>query len=521
MLNVNHNIFTPVRNIRAYVALYTNGATSFITIPHNQDLMGFTLDRFGESKFFGYGVCARANIRIKNKEGKYNITTDNYFRIFINDVCVTPPMYVSEVYKNETTNELSITTYDALEKSLAQTTAEISLTSYTIREYATAIAELLGAELQPVELEEFELSYEQGANLEGTESLREALNAIAEATQTIYFINAQNQLVFKRLDRDGEPIFTIDKSKYFELESRTNRRLAGICSATALGDNLEATLDISGTTQYIRDNPFWDLREDRAQLVDNALANVGGLTINQFTCSWRGNYLLEPGDKIGLITKENETIYSYFLNDSIEYDGAFRSDTEWEYLDVEETANNPTTIGEAIKQTFAKVDKVNKRIEMVVSEVDANSSRISGISATTNDITATVYAIEETTKDAIGSVSESVNTLSNQVQAKMSAEDVKIEIKKELNNGVTKVETNTGFTFDDNGLTVSKSDSSISTTITEDGMTVSKDSEELLTANNEGVKAIDLHATTFLIVGNNSRFEDYGRNRTGCFWIGG
>jgi hypothetical protein len=58
------------------------------------------------------------------------------------------------------------------------------------------------------------------------------------------------------------------------------------------------------------------------------------------------------------------------------------------------------------------------------------------------------------------------------------------------------------------------------TTITEDGMTVYRDSEAVLIADHEGVKAEDLHATTYLIIGNNSRFEDLG-DRTACFWIGG
>ena len=102
----------------------------------------------------------------------------------------------------------------------------------------------------------------------------------------------------------------------------------------------------------------------------------------------------------------------------------------------------------------------------------------------------------------------------------MTAEDVKLEIKSELSNGVTKVETTTGFTFNDEGLTVSKSGSEMTTQITEDGMTVFRDNTAVLIANNVGVDAVNLHATTYLIIGNNSRFEDYGEDRTGCFWIG-
>jgi hypothetical protein len=60
----------------------------------------------------------------------------------------------------------------------------------------------------------------------------------------------------------------------------------------------------------------------------------------------------------------------------------------------------------------------------------------------------------------------------------------------------------------------------MSTTITEDGMTVYRGDEEMLTANNQGVVALNLKATTYFVIGTNSRFEDYGYDRTGCFWIG-
>ena len=43
----------------------------------------------------------------------------------------------------------------------------------------------------------------------------------------------------------------------------------------------------------------------------------------------------------------------------------------------------------------------------------------------------------------------------------------------------------------------------------------------VLTANSVGVDAANLHATTYLIIGTNSRLEDYDTNRTGCFWVGG
>ena len=61
------------------------------------------------------------------------------------------------------------------------------------------------------------------------------------------------------------------------------------------------------------------------------------------------------------------------------------------------------------------------------------------------------------------------------------------------------------------------------TQITDDGMKIYKNSEIMLTANNQGVDAKNLHATTYLIIGENSRMEDYTEGtskRTAVFWIG-
>lgn len=113
-----------------------------------------------------------------------------------------------------------------------------------------------------------------------------------------------------------------------------------------------------------------------------------------------------------------------------------------------------------------------------------------------------------------------IQLIYTQVELAMTSEDVTLAIQQEMSNGVEKVVTTTGFIFDDEGLTVEKSNREMKTQITEDGMTVYKNNTAVLTANNKGVDAANLHATTYLIIGKNSRFEDYG-NRTGCFWIGG
>jgi hypothetical protein len=108
----------------------------------------------------------------------------------------------------------------------------------------------------------------------------------------------------------------------------------------------------------------------------------------------------------------------------------------------------------------------------------------------------------------------------------ITPEQIQFQIDTTLSEGVSKVTTSTGVTVDESGLTVDKSNTDLKTTISDDGMTIKKknDDEAMLVANSEGVDATNLRATTYLIVGKNSRFEDYtrdGESRTGCFWIGG
>ena len=159
-------------------------------------------------------------------------------------------------------------------------------------------------------------------------------------------------------------------------------------------------------------------------------------------------------------------------------------------------------------------------VDTELNSTSTNPVENKAIYAQFNSISAEVKQVKDDFNNNIEVVNEDIQTLTQKVNATMTAEDVKLQIQSELNNGVTKVETTTGFTFNDKGLTVSKSGSEMTTQITEDGMTVFRDNTAILIANNVGVDAVNLHATTYLIIGNNSRFEDYGENRTGCFWIG-
>lgn len=610
--------------LRAKVEFF-NGSTSVLTCTCDGALQDFSLYREGDtSKFFGFGVSHKATISLIDINRDLPAIEKGYrLEISLGNGTIFdepfPSLYVAEITREEKSNDITCTVVDVIQAASSISVSDLNLTApYTLADVANRCATLLGLTIGNLD-DAFNLSFPEGANFSGDENLRDILNAIAEVTQTIYYINNENKLIFKRLDKSGDPVLIITKENYFELTTQTTRTLSNIYHTTELGDNLY-TGDDSGTDQYIRENPFWTNRTDLGSLLDAAISRVAGTSITQFDCEWDGNYLLEIGDKIGLVIENNEIVHSYVLDDVIEFKGYLNQMTAWEFTqDDNDTAANPNTIGEKINQTFARVDKINKEINLLAQATTENSSEIASLKLTTDDIVLRVEAVEnqefdldisddenfialskrvgaleisdteikasvsnvETTlsKDIDDSISElesalkdeiqagdnalneeiistkervsslelsdiginakvsaietntsnkvdflsnEIESLTNEVNLKISSEDVSIAISESLSNGVDKVVTSTKkYTFDDEGLEISSSDSEISTTITENGMAIKKSEQEVLVANNEGVKAEDLHATTYLIIGENSRLEDWQNKYTACFWIGG
>lgn len=145
--------------------------------------------------------------------------------------------------------------------------------------------------------------------------------------------------------------------------------------------------------------------------------------------------------------------------------------------------------------------------ELVVNE-DAIRSSVSDLVGIVNSATGEILQ----TKEQISSINQ-------------TATEIELKVETIANNGVSKVRNTTG-TFNEDGLEIDSTDSPTKTQVTPDGMVVYKKESgsgqsEVLTATSDGVDATNLHAKTYLIIGGRSRFENYGTNRTGCFWIGG
>lgn len=175
-----------------------------------------------------------------------------------------------------------------------------------------------------------------------------------------------------------------------------------------------------------------------------------------------------------------------------------------------ELGNVSTDWTPAPEDSGDEFSSVNQELQIIRESVSQQSINADGI-------TETVSRTETAVNTLTGEVESTRQEIS---EVKQAVDSFTLNFQKISDDGVDKVTTKTGFTFNEEGLSITKTDSDISTQITEDGMTVSDSGEALLTANHNGVEAKDLHARTYLIVGGRSRFENYGSDRTGCFWIG-
>lgn len=220
--------------------------------------------------------------------------------------------------------------------------------------------------------------------------------------------------------------------------------------------------------------------------------------------------LVAAGKTIAVTTDWKKHIVT-FVADAADMLFQFRNTGDYYIYHAKlELGNISTDWTPAPEDSGDEFSSVNQELEIIRESVSQLSINADGITETVSQAEA-----------AINSLSGEVESTRQQIsEVKQTSDQFTIDLQKITEEGVNKVTTQTGFTFNENGLRITKSASDISTQITQDGMTVNDSSGALLTANHNGVEAKDLHARTYLIVGGRSRFENYGSDRTGCFWIG-
>lgn len=522
-LDMNNSL---ARTVTGRVELY-DGSTLAGTYSHIDALQSIHVERAGEvGKFFGFGICQKLTVKLVAKDVLHTPVKGNKLLVYfktdtVDEIKVGPDFFIDAVVRDEKTKALTVTAYDKLHAASVHKFSELGLKApYTIKQVAESIRAFLGLDYYigsfTVTHSAWTREYPQGANLSGEETLRQVLDAIAEATQCIYHVRG-NKLIFLRLETIDRIGLTIEQNQYFELTTEQPVTLSGICHVTDLNDNVQKG---SGVIQYVKSNPFWENRLDITDIIDEAYTYASGLTIYPFNCTWRGNFVGEFGDQITLRTKSGTYIRTYLLNDSFEYTGGFKETTSWSYEEQEAQTATPTTIGQKINQTSARIDRANNQITLLASSVNEQGTNIGQLQVTDDSIRASVEALTANTQISLDGVHSELGSLSQRVETSMTASQVEMKISETLANGVDSVTTSTGFTFDNDGLKIKKSTSDMESLLDETGLRVSRRGTEMLKATSDGVDARNLTAQEYLRI-ENIRFERYNRDRMGCFWVGG
>ena len=176
-----------------------------------------------------------------------------------------------------------------------------------------------------------------------------------------------------------------------------------------------------------------------------------------------------------------------------------------------------TAIGELLLGDGSSTYGINA--ETIIGDVIiGNNLRI--VDSNGNDI---LTVVDDKVSSSVGDVNDKLTEI-EQTNSSLNVRITNVE-----NLGVDSVTTTNGFTFNKDGLTIYETGEEIKNLLSNDGMSVARingDKEEVvLMADASGVDAINLTARQYLIIGANSRFEDYDNGtdsrRTACFYIGG
>ena len=165
-----------------------------------------------------------------------------------------------------------------------------------------------------------------------------------------------------------------------------------------------------------------------------------------------------------------------------------------------------------------------------------NQEKFSSLTGKVLELTARVEGLLAENRDAAGNLARlslSLEGISTQVAAQseeaarlsqsvsqidQKADGISLSVSQMQQEGVARVQTAFGLTLDGSALTIAREGSEMENRLDETGMYVCRGEDVMLRANASGVLATDVTVRNYLAVGDHARFEDYGADRTACFY---
>ena len=250
------------------------------------------------------------------------------------------------------------------------------------------------------------------------------------------------------------------------------------------------------------------------QLVEAIFNQVKGFAYSSFKSEYSFLPYLSLGDKIKFKNKEGKLVDSIILRYETNYD--------------EITFEAPSIINAAVDYELPETPEITSKKALIIA--DQANSKITSVTTQMEKIDITVNNNYQEIQNKFNGYTpvERTVALENSVTVLQTDTYTKTQIDTKLTDGsVTKVMSTSG-TFDSNGLTIEQTNAKTKGNFNASGLTVidntSSVGEKLLFAgydeerNETVVDTANINVTHYLVIGENSRLEDY-EDGTGVFDI--
>ena len=441
---------------------------------------------------------------------------------------------VQDIKDNDTKESVTVTAYDYGLKfaNIYETVLDYENTQVTMKDVINEVCTKVGVPLANTTFVNESFIVDSNQFTEDSQ-YGDVVKAVAQMSGTFAKINENDELEFI-FDQTSENIEEIED--YTELEDKRDTRpitIVVLGMTDIEGENVtlrweDGILEYGENYLIINDNPFAYTQEKRTQLIEGIFNKVKGFGYSSFTTKKSFKPYSQVGDLVKLKNKEGQWVYSIILrintnHQDIELSAPSLTDATVKY-------EQPLTTIEISKRAEYIVNKQESKIYTITQKQQeleqSNNQNQININNNYQDIMQKLdgYA----TKD-------DVIIVDNKVEALQTSTDYAISITEDIKvNGVSKVTTTTGYTFNEDGLTIEKTGSETKSVLNEKGLDI-KDStgsatESLLFAGHDEetgetiVKSKNMTVEKYFVIGKYSRIEDYepsGTKATGIFWIGG
>lgn len=195
-------------------------------------------------------------------------------------------------------------------------------------------------------------------------------------------------------------------------------------------------------------------------------------------------------------------------------------------IDILDPGSTQVTVARSTKEYTNEVGRGQATIKSTISDI---KGQISKAETSIKEVVTQTSSSLVQDAEKIESLVSRINELESMItQIRQTAEGLDIKVTKIETEGVDKVRTEMGYTFSDDGLIIRRDGDNIITRTDNEGFKVTSGDVEMLVANGQGVRATDLTAKRYFVIGC-SRFEDFdtkigaieNEHFTGCFWVGG